>query len=95
MDLQFRTVNHIMNGFTKNEDLMIDRKFNFFNPKMGLSYQAKNIFYYTSVAVANKEPIRDDFEASATKQPKSEQLIDWEGGFEIKKPKYSINANLV
>ena len=94
VDLQFRTVNHIMNGFTKNEDLMIDRKFNFFNPKMGLSYQAKNIFYYTSVAIANKEPIRDDFEASATEQPKSEQLIDWEGGFEIKKQKYSINANL-
>ena len=94
IDLQYRNVNHQMNGFTKNTNLVIERKFNFFNPKMGLTYQAKNIFYYTSVAVANKEPNRDDFEASATEQPKKEQLVDWETGFEFKKPKYAINANV-
>ena len=94
IDLQYRYVTHQMNGFTKNTDLEIERKFNFFNPKMGLTYQAKNIFYYTSVAVANKEPNRDDFEASATEQPRREQLIDWETGLEFKKPKYSINANV-
>jgi iron complex outermembrane receptor protein len=94
IDLQYRYVSHQMNGFTKNTDLEIERKFNFFNPKMGLTYQAKNIFYYTSVAVANKEPNRDDFEASATEQPRREQLIDWETGFELKKPKYAINANV-
>ena len=93
IDLQYRYVSHQMNGFTRNTDLEIERDFNFFNPKMGLSYQAKNVFYYTSVAVANKEPNRDDFEASATEQPKREQLVDWEAGFEIKKPKYAINAN--
>ena len=94
IDLQYRNVNHQMNGFTKNTNLSIERKFNFFNPKMGLTYQAKNIFYYTSVAVANKEPNRDDFEASATEQPRSEQLVDWETGLEFKKPKYAINANI-
>ena len=94
LDLQYRYVSHQMNGFTRNTDLEIERKFNFFNPKMGLTYQAKNIFYYTSVAVANKEPNRDDFEASATEQPRREQLIDWETGFELKKPKYAINANV-
>jgi iron complex outermembrane receptor protein len=94
IDLQYRNVQHQMNGFTKNTDLEIERKFNFFNPKMGLTYQAKNIFYYTSVAVANKEPNRDDFEASAKEQPRREQLIDWETGFEFKRPKYAINANV-
>ena len=94
IDLQYRFVNHQMNGFTRNTDLEIERTFNFFNPKMGLSYQAKNVFYYTSVAVANKEPNRDDFEASATEQPRREQLVDWEAGFEFKKPKYAINANV-
>jgi iron complex outermembrane receptor protein len=94
IDLQYRNVNHQMNGFTKNTNLSIERKFNFFNPKMGLTYQAKNIFYYTSVAVANKEPNRDDFEASAIEQPRKEQLVDWETGFEFKKPKYAINANV-
>ena len=94
IDLQYRFVNHQMNGFTKNTDLEIERKFNFFNPKMGLTYQAKNVFYYTSVAVANKEPNRDDFEASVNEQPKREQLIDWETGLEFKKPKYVLNANI-
>lgn len=94
IDLQYRYISHQMNGFTKNTDLEIERTFNFFNPKMGLTYQTKNIFYYTSVAVANKEPNRDDFEASATEQPRREQLIDWEAGFEFKKPKYAINANV-
>ena len=94
IDLQYRFVNHEMNGFTKNTDLEIERKFNFFNPKMGLTYQTKNIFYYTSIAVANKEPNRDDFEASATDQPRSEQLVDLETGFEFKRPKYAINANV-
>ena len=94
IDLQYRFVNHQMNGFTRNTDLEIERTFNFFNPKMGLSYQAKNVFYYTSVAVANKEPNRDDFEASVTEQPRREQLVDWEAGFEFKKPKYAINANV-
>jgi iron complex outermembrane recepter protein len=94
IDLQYRFVNHQMNGFTKNTDLEIERKFNFFNPKMGLTYQAKNVFYYTSVAVANKEPNRDDFEASVNEQPKREQLIDWETGFEFKKSKYALNANI-
>ena len=94
LDLQYRYVSHQMNGFTRNTDLEIERKFNFFNPKMGLTYQAKNIFYYTSVAVANKEPNRDDFEASATEQPRGEQLVDWETGFELKKSKYAINANV-
>lgn len=94
IDLQYRYISHQMNGFTKNTDLEIERTFNFFNPKMGLTYQAKNIFYYTSVAVANKEPNRDDFEASVTEQPRREQLIDWEAGFEFKKPKYAINANV-
>jgi iron complex outermembrane recepter protein len=94
IDLQYRFVNHEMNGFTKNTDLEIERKFNFFNPKMGLTYQSKKIFYYTSIAVANKEPNRDDFEASATEQPRREQLVDLETGFEFKRPKYAINANV-
>ena len=94
IDLQYRNVQHQMNGFTKNTNLAIERKFNFFNPKMGLTYQVKNVFYYTSIAVANKEPNRDDFEASIIEQPRREQLIDWETGFEFKKPKYAINANV-
>jgi iron complex outermembrane receptor protein len=94
IDLQVRNVQHTMNGFTKNTDLNIERKFTFFNPKAGITHQHKNIFYFTSIAIANKEPNRDDFEASQTEQPKSEQLIDWESGVEFKKDKFAMNANV-
>jgi iron complex outermembrane receptor protein len=94
IDLQVRNVQHTMNGFTTNTDLNIERKFTFFNPKAGITHQYKNIFYFTSIAVANKEPNRDDFEASQTEQPKREQLIDWESGMELKKDKFAFNANL-
>ena len=82
-----------MNGFTKNTNLNIQRSFTFFNPKAGLTYQQKTCFTFTSIAVANKEPNRDDFEASQTEQPKKEQLIDWESGVEFKKNKFAFNAN--
>jgi iron complex outermembrane receptor protein len=93
IDLQVRNVQHTMNGFTKNTDLNIQRSFTFFNPKAGITYQQKNMFYFSSIAIANKEPNRDDFEASQTEQPKKEQLIDWESGVEFKKNKFLLNAN--
>ena len=81
LDLQFRHVQHTMNGFDGNPDLIVDRKFDFFNPKAGLSYKSKNTTYYTSIAIANKEPNRDDFETGILQQPKPERLYDWETGF--------------
>jgi iron complex outermembrane receptor protein len=81
IDLQFRHVQHRMNGFDGNPNLIIDRKFGFFNPKAGLSYKTNNTTYYTSIAIANKEPNRDDFETGILQQPTSEKLYDWEAGF--------------
>ena len=40
-DLQYRHVDHQMNGFSGNPGLYIDRSFDFINPKAGISY-AKN-----------------------------------------------------
>ncbi|HEU0110800.1 MAG TPA: TonB-dependent receptor plug domain-containing protein [Flavisolibacter sp.] len=83
-DMQFRKVGHNINGFRERPDLFIDADFNFFNPKIGLSYIKNNWLFYTSYSIAHKEPNRDDFEAGIVEQPKPERLNDLEIGFENK-----------
>ncbi|HVX25485.1 MAG TPA: TonB-dependent receptor, partial [Parafilimonas sp.] len=63
-DMQYRFVMHDMKGFEDNPDLFIKRRFNFFNPKAGISYNYNGWNAYLSYAMAHKEPNRDDFEAS-------------------------------
>lgn len=94
VDLQFRHVQHTMNGFDANPTLLVDRKFDFVNPKAGLTYKKGNTTYYASVAVAHKEPNRDDFEAANNEQPKAEVLYDFESGFNTKSSQFNWGANL-
>ena len=94
IDLQFRHVQHTMNGFDGNPTLLVDRKFDFINPKAGFSYKAGKTTYYTSIAIAHKEPNRDDFEAGVTQQPKQEVLYDFETGFNSKNNNFSWGMNL-
>lgn len=54
-----------MNGFDKTPNLITQGNFDFFNPKAGLNYTLNNTTYYTSIAVAHKEPNRDDYETGA------------------------------
>lgn len=94
IDIQFRHVQHTMNGFDANPDLLVDRKFDFLNPKAGLSYKDNNTTYYSSIAIAHKEPNRDDFEAGITQQPKQEVLYDWETGFNQKLSNFNWGLNV-
>lgn len=94
VDLQVRNVQYEMNGFRNNPSLFINRNFTFFNPKAGVSYQKNGVNYYASVAVANKEPNRDDFEVSSTEQPQHENLLNVELGAEKKTKKYSYAATI-
>lgn len=93
-DMQYRNVSHDMNGFSDNPSLNITRRFNFVNPKAGITYQHKAWQAYLSYAVANKEPNRDDFEASLERQPKHESLHDVEAGVTFRQSRYLLNANL-
>ena len=94
MDIQFRHVQHTMNGFDSNPELVVDRKFDFINPKAGISYKNDNTTYYSSIAIAHKEPNRDDFEAGVSQQPKQEILYDWETGFNSKQQNFNWGVNL-
>ena len=92
VDLQYRAVNYTMNGFRYNPTLIINRKFNFFNPKFGLTYSKNGYQTFASIAIGNKEPNRNDFEAGLNNQPKAEQLQDVELGFEKKTSTYHFGV---
>lgn len=79
-DLQYRNVNYTINGFRNNPAINVNEKYNFVNPKFGVSFYdaKKNIKGALSYAKANKEPNRDDFEANIFELPKPEQLNDFE-----------------
>ena len=93
-DLQFRSVIYDINGFRKNPGLRPHTNYNFFNPKAGLSYITQHSKTYVSFAVANKEPNRDDFEASPVDQPEHETLYDAEAGYQYTTEKWEAGANL-
>ena len=89
LDLQYRHVRYDINGFEDNPDLLIKNNYDFFNPKVGLSYSYKEWNGYFSYSIANKEPNRDDFEAGKDQQPRPEHLNDVELGIERRSAKYN------
>lgn len=80
LDMQGRFVNYKINGFKDHPDIFIDKKYSFFNPKAGISFNRNNYQAYLSFSVAAKEPNRDDFEAGINQIPKPEILYDAELG---------------
>ena len=94
VDVQLRHVEHKMNGFDGNPNLIVDRQFDFLNPKAGFNYKTNKTTYYTSIAIAHKEPNRDDFEAGVKQQPKQEVLYDWETGFNSKFTNFNWGVNI-
>ncbi|HZI54128.1 MAG TPA: TonB-dependent receptor, partial [Chitinophagaceae bacterium] len=93
-DMQYRHVQYKMNGFEDNPSLIINRQFDFLNPKAGIHFSKNGWQSYLSYAVANKEPNRNDFEAGTTNQPEKETLHDFEAGIEKRTPKFYAGATL-
>jgi len=95
-DIQYRGVSHKING-NDNAGLnhQINKKFNFINPKAGLTWKAsENSLVYASYSIGNREPNRDDFtEAIAQIQPKSENLQNVEAGVKGNIGNWVFSAN--
>ena len=72
----------------------IGKKYNFLNPKAGVTYSFNNARLYASYSYAAKEPNRDDFEAGILHQPKPEKMQDVEAGAEIKHGTWGWSANI-
>ncbi len=94
VDLQYRHVNHNMQGFEGNPALFVNRSFDFVNPKAGITYTHNGLQAFFSYALGQKEPNRDDFQAGVKSQPKAETLHDMELGIEKRKSNYHFGANL-
>lgn len=83
-DLQVRTVDYQFLGFDNDgENITQNADFTFVNPKAGLSYTLNpGHQLYTSFAVGNREPVRDDFtESTPSSRPKHETLYNVEAGY--------------
>ncbi|HRE52936.1 MAG TPA: TonB-dependent receptor [Flavitalea sp.] len=93
-DVQYRNISYNLYGFRNNPSLTILEKYNFLNPKAGLSYSAGDTRIYASYAYAAKEPNRDDFEAGAAEQPRPEKMHDLELGAQRGNTRWSWAANV-
>ena len=87
-DMQYRNVGYQANGA---ETGLVNDKFNFFNPKAGVTYvlNEKQNFYF-SYSKANREPNRNDYESG---NPKPEKLDDYELGWRFSTEKAKLNVN--
>lgn len=94
VDLQYRRVLYDIGGFRDNPGLMVRNTYNFFNPKLGLTWTSDNYRIYASYSQGNKEPNRDDFEAGASQQPKFEKLHDFELGLQKRASPFTYGATL-
>ncbi|MBC8053564.1 MAG: TonB-dependent receptor [Sphingobacteriaceae bacterium] len=95
-DFQFRYLDYAITGTDKtltNHDKRYYSKF--YNPKIGVNYQVSQTSdFYTSFAIANKEPNRDDYlNAIAGFLPMAETLRNVEVGYRIKKSRFRAELN--
>lgn len=106
-DLQYRFVHYQAWGVNDNyvddtkqmQPIDVDEVYNFFNPRIGLSYTAGRHNLFASFAVAQKEPTRSDFTdryrfAADDTYPTSERLYDYEIGYRYEAPRFSAGVNL-
>ena len=93
LDLQGRFVSYKTNGLTsKRAAINVDKNFNFFNPKFGLTYALnKTNSMYLSFARAHREPNRNDFENGVNSY---ESLNDFELGWRLRNKSLVLNTNV-
>ena len=104
-DLQYRRVEYKTDGINdrfveqtdgtyKNQEFNINEKYNFFNPKAGISYTKDGHKAYASVAYSNREPERNNFTDNYNYPfPKQEKLLDVEFGYQYQGSNWHAGAN--
>lgn len=88
-DLQYRHVTYKTSGINdkfydsmQNQQLDINQSYNFFNPKVGLSYHQNGHNAYASYALGHREPERNNFTDNGKyPAPEAESLNDIELGY--------------
>lgn len=95
VDVQYRGIQYTASGIeNKQNGLIIDKKYDFINPKVGLVFSpSTSRQLYASLSIANREPVRDDFVDAPGKAPKPEKLVNFEAGYRYTGKRYMIHAN--
>ena len=105
-DAQYRHVSYKTDGVNDkfydngdgtyvNQRLDINEKYNFFNPKAGISFHKNGHQAYASAAISNREPERNNFtDNGAYPAPKAERLFDYEAGYSYSNRDWRIGVNL-
>ena len=106
-DLQYRHIDYKTNGLNdkfykvnsnntyKNQELNIDKKYDFFNPKAGISFHQNGHKAYFSIAYAGREPERNNFTDNGSyPAPKPEHMLDFELGYQFSGNNWNAGANL-
>lgn len=103
-DLQYRHISHRISGVNDNFDdvsgamqrLDVNRRYNFFNPKLGLHYSfCKGHAVYASAAVGQKEPTRNNFtDIREGEYPTAEKMLDVELGYTYSSSIVEAGVNL-
>ncbi len=104
-EVQYRHVGYKTDGyndkFIDNKDgtygkhyLDIDKKYDFFNGKVGFSYRFGQHRVYGSIAQAHREPERNNFTDNGNyPTPKAEQLLDNEVGYQFDNSSFRAGVN--
>ena len=95
-DVQVRNVEHRFLGYDSDlRNVIQEVAFTFFNPKAGVLYKvADGRKAYASVAIANREPNRDDLtETTPESRPTPEHLTDLELGYEHRTARLVAGVN--
>lgn len=109
-DLQYRYVGYKTWGTNDNalegedgsytmQPIDVDKEYNFFNPRLGVSYLTQHHNLFASLAIAHREPTRSDFTdrfmfAADDSYPEPERLTDFEVGYTYSAPRLSLGVNL-
>lgn len=95
-DLQYRAITYEAFGADNDQQpIDLNENFNFFNPKFGLMYSLDDYTnVYASYAIANREPVRNDFiDAPQGQKPEHETLRNIEAGIKGNKTAFSYAIN--
>ena len=105
-DMQYRHVNYKTdgyndkyytdeNGMIQKNYLDINKKYDFFNPKAGVSFLKDGHRAFFSVALSHREPERNNFTDNGNyPAPKAESLLDFELGYSYSAKNWRAGATL-
>ena len=104
-DIQYRHVGYKTDGYNDkfyeedsryyNQQLDIDKKYDFLNPKAGFSWAMAGHRVYGSVAMSHREPERNNFTDNGSyPAPSAESLMDYEVGYTFNNDFVRVGVNL-